>query len=278
MSKAANGGPPLLARQRQERILAWVEEHGAVRVAEIVQSLGVSEMTARRDITELVDRGLVDRVHGGAVALEPAAVEPSFESKSIQYVAEKARIAQAAVPRIRPGEAVALTAGTTTLAVARAISELPHFATLTIVTNSLPAAQVLYDATLKARAEGKTSPTVMLSGGERTPSDALVGLLAIETFQRLRLDWVFAGAHGYDPEVGLMTPNVSEAATNTAMIESARSVVAVLDHTKWGVAGLRSFCHPSRIGVIVTDQQPDASTSEALSAHGISLEVAPNGA
>lgn len=274
MSKAANGGPPLLARQRQERILAWVEDHGAVRVAEIVSSLGVSEMTARRDITELVDRGLVDRVHGGAVALEPAAVEPSFESKSIQYVSEKARIAEVAVPRIRPGEAVALTAGTTTLAVARALTTLPHFATLTIVTNSLPAAQVLYEATLQARAEGKTTPTVMLSGGERTPSDALVGMLAIETFQQLRLDWVFAGAHGYDLEVGLMTPNMSEAATNTAMIEASRTVVAVLDHTKWGVAGLRSFCHPSRIGVIVTDQEPDRATRESLVNHGINLEVA----
>ena len=278
MSKAASDGPPLLARQRQERILAWIAQHGAIRVAEIVHSLGVSEMTARRDITELVERGLVDRVHGGAVSLEPAAIEPSFESKSIQLVEEKARIARLAVPRVRPGQAIALTAGTTTLAVARALTDLPHFATLTIVTNSLPAAQVLYEATAKARADGKPVATVMLSGGERTLSDAMVGLLAVETFRRLRLEWVFAGAHGFDTELGLMTPNMAEAATNTAMIDASRSVVAVLDHTKWGTAGLRSFCHPARIGAIVTDARPDAATAESLTSNGITLEVCDAGA
>ncbi|MDO5700930.1 MAG: DeoR/GlpR family DNA-binding transcription regulator [Bowdeniella nasicola] len=277
MATSQNDGPPLLARQRQEKILQWVDQHGAVRISDIVGTLGISEMTARRDISELVDRGLVDRVHGGAVALEPAALEPSFESKSIQLIAEKARIAAQAVPRVRPGESVALTAGTTTLAVAKALTRLPHFSTLTLVTNSLPAAQVLYDATQRLRAEGKTGATVMLSGGERTPSDALVGLLAVETFERLRLEWVFAGAHGYDPQVGLMTPNMAEASTNVAMIEASRSVVAVLDHTKWAVAGLRSFCHPSRIGVIVTDEEPDAQTCESLSNYGVTLEVAHDG-
>ncbi len=271
MSRDSN--PPLLARQRQERILSWVAEHGAIRVAEIVQTLGVSEMTARRDITELVDRGLVDRVHGGAVALDPVTVEPTFESKSIRLVSEKARIAAAAVKRVRPGDAVALTGGTTTLEVARALVEHPDFSSLTIVTNSLPAAQLLQEAVSGARAEKRAHPTIMLSGGERTPSDALVGLLAVEAFQRLRLDWVFAGAHGYDAELGLMTPNLQEAATNTAMIAAARSVVAVLDHTKWSVPGLRSFCPPERIMAVITDAEPEPAIATALAEADIDVVV-----
>ncbi|MDO5727245.1 MAG: DeoR/GlpR family DNA-binding transcription regulator [Bowdeniella nasicola] len=268
----------LLANQRREWILSWVAQHGAVRVAEVVQSLGVSEMTARRDIADLVNKGLVDRVHGGAIALQAAAIEPTFATKSTQLVREKAAIATAAVTRVRPGQALALTAGSTTLAVAQALARLPHFATLTVVTNSLPAAQVLHEAVTSARHDSRPHPTVMLTGGERTPSDALVGVLSIEAFQTLRLEWVFAGAHGFDRELGLMTPNLAEAATNAAMIRAACTTVAVLDHTKWGIVGLRSFCAPRDLDTIVTDQPAPPDFHHALIDHNIALEVCHDGA
>ena len=93
-------GPQLLARQRQQHILAAVNEHGGVRVAEMVDQLGVSEMTIRRDITGLVRRGLVARVHGGAVAPSRSAQEPAFATKATQHQAEKARIGTLAASRV----------------------------------------------------------------------------------------------------------------------------------------------------------------------------------
>jgi DeoR/GlpR family transcriptional regulator of sugar metabolism len=270
-------GAPLLARQRQDYILGQVAQHGGVRVAEVVDALGVSEMTVRRDITDLVARGLVDRVHGGAVAAAGAAEEPYFRTKESHHQVEKAAIGALAASRVRPGDSVALTGGTTTLAVARALAALPHLGTLTVITNSLPAAQVLHEAAEQARAESRPAPTVLLTGGERTRSDALVGPVAVDTLRTLRVEWAFLGAHGFDPGIGLMTPNLSEAATNAAMVASARTPVAVVDASKWGVLGLRTFCTVQDIAALVTDADPGEATREAAEQHGILLEVAGPG-
>lgn len=278
MVHPADAATPLLARQRQDYVLEQVAEHGGVRVAEVVDALGVSEMTVRRDITDLVARGLVDRVHGGAVAPAGAAMEPPFRTKAVQHTRAKVAIGTLAAARVRPGDSLALTGGTTTLAVARALAALPHLGTLTVITNSLPAARVLSDAVDRARAESRPAPTVLLTGGERTPSDALVGPFAVDALRTLRVEWTFLGAHGFDPDIGLMTPNISEAATNAAMIACARTPVAVLDSSKWGVLGLRTFCPVQEIGVLVTDLPPGEGTLAAVERHGIDLQVAwPDG-
>ena len=200
----------MLARQRQEHILERVATTGGIRVADVVEELGISEMTVRRDITELVTQGLVERVHGGAVAAGPTTLEPRFTAKSTLNLDAKRRIGQAAAEMVRPGDSLALSAGTTTLALAQALTELEHFATLTVITNSLPAAQVLFDAADAARAENRDAPTVVVTGGERTPSNALVGLVAVDALRTMRVEWVFLGAHGFTPEAGLMTPNLLE--------------------------------------------------------------------
>lgn len=267
-------GPQLLARQRQQHILAAVNEHGGVRVAEMVDQLGVSEMTIRRDITGLVRRGLVARVHGGAVAPSRSAQEPAFATKATQHQAEKARIGTLAASRVAAGDAVALSAGTTTLAVARALTAHPDFGTLTFITNSLPAADVLHQAVLQARDGGRPAPTVVLTGGERTPSDALVGPATVDYLRSVRVDWVFLGAHGFDPEVGLMSPNLQEAATNAALVATGRSAIAVLDSTKWGVRGLRTFCELSELAALITDAPPDEATAAAAATYDFSLEIA----
>ena len=107
-------------------------------------------------------------------------MEPRFATKSEQHTNEKRQIALAAAKLVRPQDSLALSGGTTTLAVARALTELEHFPTLTIITNSLPAANLLFDAADTAREQGHPAPTVILSGGERTPSAALVGLTGID--------------------------------------------------------------------------------------------------
>ncbi len=265
----------MLARQRQEFILERVASSGGVRVAEVVEALGISEMTVRRDITELVSQGLVERVHGGAVAAGSTTSEPRFNSKATLNPQAKARIGAAAAALVRPGDSLALSAGTTTLAVAQAITELKHLSTLTIITNSLPAAQLLFDAADAARAESREAPSVLLIGGERTRSNAMVGLIANDALARLRVEWVFLGAHGFLPSDGMMSPNLREAATNQALVEAGRTTVACLDSSKWGILGLRTFCPMEQIGVLVTDVQPDEATLTALDEVGTTLIVAP---
>src|SRR5690625_7411636 len=79
---------------------------------------------------------------------------------------------------------------------------------------------------MQAREAGLPTPSLLLTGGERTPSDALVGPATVDYLRGVWVDWVFLGAHGFDPTGGLMTPNLQEAATNAALLATGRSVVA----------------------------------------------------
>ena len=109
---------------------------------------------------------------------------------------------------MRPGTAIGVTAGTTTWALARYLREVPE---LTVVTNSIPVAEVM-------RHSGRTDPNVVLTGGLRTPSDALVGPVADAAIRSLHVDLLFMGVHGMDEIKGFTTPNLMEAETNRAFV------------------------------------------------------------
>ena len=246
---------PALARQRQTLILERVREQGAVRVADLVRALGVSDMTIRRDLELLHDRGLIEKVHGGAAAIEGSSLfEPGFTVKSSLMQNEKSVIAGSAVSMVAPGTAIAISAGTTTYALARRLIDVPG---LTVLTNSVPVADVL-------SRDGRPDQTVILSGGERTPSDALVGPFAVEVIRSLHVDTVFMGSHGMDYRAGFTTPNILEAETNRALIEASRRLVVLADHTKWGIIGISSVARLEDADTIITDSGLDPAARSQL--------------
>jgi DeoR/GlpR family transcriptional regulator of sugar metabolism len=246
---------PALARQRQTQILERVREEGAVRVADLVRSLGVSDMTVRRDLEVLHERGLIEKVHGGATAIEGSSLfEPGFTVKSTLMQVEKALIAGTAAGLVTPGTAIAISAGTTTFALARRLTDVPG---LTVLTNSVPVADVLYR-------DGRPDQTVILSGGVRTPSDALVGPFAVEVIRSLHVDSVFMGTHGMDSRSGLTTPNILEAETNRALIEAGRRLIVLADHTKWGTIGISSMARLEDADTIITDSGLDPAARSQL--------------
>lgn len=233
----------VLAQQRQASILDRVRRQGGARVADLVRALGVSDMTVRRDIEVLADRGLVAKVHGGAIAVEGATDEPGYAAKAEQQRVEKAAIARTAAGLVKAGTAIGVSAGTTTAALACALLEVPE---LTVVTNSIPVADVFYR-------QGRRDQTVVLTGGTRTPSDALVGPVAIEAAARINLDVLFLGVHGMSVRAGFTTPNLSEADTNRALVASARSLIVLADHTKWDKIGIATMARLPDANILVTD-------------------------
>ena len=246
---------PALARQRQTLILERVREEGAVRVADLVRALGVSDMTIRRDLELLHDRGLLEKVHGGAAAIEGSALfEPGFTVKSTLMQSEKTLIAGSAAVLVTPGTAIAISAGTTTFALARRLTDIPG---LTVLTNSVPVADVLYK-------DGRPDQTVILSGGVRTPSDALVGPFAVKVIRSLHVDTVFMGSHGMDTRAGFTTPNILEAETNRALIEAGRRLIVLADHTKWGTIGISSVARLEDADTIITDNGLDPAARSQL--------------
>src|ERR1051326_8663190 len=130
----------MLAHQRQVRILAELRQAGAVRVSDLTELLGVSDMTVRRDIERLVETGLAHKVHGGAVLSGQVAHEPGFAVKSQLEQSAKHAIAAYAATLIQPGAAIALSAGTTTWAMAPLLVSIPG---LTVVTNSTTVADAI---------------------------------------------------------------------------------------------------------------------------------------
>ncbi|MFG1950124.1 DeoR/GlpR family DNA-binding transcription regulator [Micromonospora sp. NPDC048830] len=236
----------MLARQRQAAILERVRAAGGVRVTELAAEFGVSDMTIRRDLEALHERGLLAKVHGGAtVTGAGSADEPGFRAKSVRQLPEKAAIAAHAAGLVRPGAAVALSAGTTTAELARRLVDVPG---LTVVTNSLPVAEILH-------AGGRPDQTVVLTGGVRTPSDALVGPLAVAAVRSLHLDLLFLGVHGIGERAGFTTPNLLEAETDRALVAAADRLVVLADHTKWGTVGLCSIVELAAADVLVTDDR-----------------------
>ncbi|MEV8532486.1 DeoR/GlpR family DNA-binding transcription regulator [Streptomyces sp. NPDC051211] len=249
-----------LAQQRRAFILETVRRDGAVRVADLVDRLGVSDMTVRRDLDALAARGLLEKVYGGAVAAPGArGEEPGFDAKASLAGPAKAAIAEAAAGLVEPGSVVAVSAGTTACAVAARLLEIPR---LTVLTNSLPVAD-LVRAAARDRGEAE-APALLLTGGSPTPSAALVGPLADLVISSLHVDLLVLGVHGVSEGAGLTTPNLAEAQTNRALVAAARRVVVVADHTKWGVVGLSSFAPLDRIDCFVTDSGMPRPAREAL--------------
>lgn len=254
----------VLARQRQVYILDRIREDGAVKVAELVRDLSVSDMTVRRDLEALHLLGLLEKVHGGATAVPGGSLfEPGFAVKSTLQELEKTAIAIAAARLVEPGSAIGLSAGTTTHALARRLVDIPG---LTVVTNSVPVAEVLYRA-------GRPDHTIILTGGVRTPSDALVGPFAVAALRTVHLDQVFMGVHGMETKTGFTTPNILEAETDRALVEAGRRLVVLADHTKWGVIGISSFARLDQADVLVTDAELTGDARTELEAHVRELVV-----
>jgi DeoR/GlpR family transcriptional regulator of sugar metabolism len=244
---------PLLADQRRAAIRDEVARTGAVRMTDLVARLGVSEMTIRRDITALAEQGHLARVHGGAVAREGSAAEPAFTDKAARAGAQKLAIAAAVADLVGPGTSLGLTAGTTTAAVASALTRLPHLATLNVLTNSPPAADVLFAHPQR--------PAVVVTGGEPTPSAALVGPVAAAVCDSFHLDLLVMGVSGMDAAAGLTSPTLAEAETLTAFVRASRRVVVAADSSKWGTTALRTIVRWDAVDLLVTD---DGLPADAL--------------
>ncbi|GAA1888810.1 DeoR/GlpR family DNA-binding transcription regulator [Streptantibioticus ferralitis] len=267
----------LLAEQRRALILDEVRRRGGVRVNELTRKLNVSDMTVRRDLDALAHQGVVEKVHGGAVPVAEASThEPGFEAKSSLEQGAKEAIARAAAAMVVPGSAIALSGGTTTYALAHHLLDVPD---LTVVTNSVRVADVFHAGQRRGGVSAQSAAragaaTVVLTGGVRTPSDSLVGPVADRAIRSLHFDVLFLGVHGLSVEAGLSTPNLAEAETNRQFVRSARRVVVIADHTKWGTVGLSSFATLEEVDTLVTDAGIPQVLRAEISEHLADLVVA----
>nr|WP_235912414.1 DeoR/GlpR family DNA-binding transcription regulator [Ruania zhangjianzhongii] len=255
----------MLVTDRRRRVLDEVRRYGSVSVRDLAERLEVSAMTIRRDLERLEAGGTLRRVRGGATMPRASDTEElAFAETSNRRITQKEAIARSAAELVHPGMCVGLSGGSTTWTLAR---ELRHVPDLTIVTNSL---RIGDEFTV-----GDARRTVILTGGIRTPSDALVGPVAVRALEQLHCDLVFMGVHGMDLGAGFTTPNLMEAETNRALVRSTRRLVVVADHSKWGKIGLSTIAELAAAHVLVTDDHLPTGARDDLASRIGQVLVAP---
>jgi DeoR family fructose operon transcriptional repressor len=262
----------MYAEERQDRVVALLERTGRVAVVGLAREFDVTTETVRRDLAQLEARGVLRRVHGGAVrASRSTRAEESLDARGAHNTAAKARIADAAmglIPATFQGS-VAIDAGTTTGLVADRIAawspDVPG-RTLVVVTHSMVVAQTV-----------SRNPAVevqLLGGRLRGITSAAVGPATLGQLSRLRPDIAFIGANGIHAEFGLSTPDEEEAAVKTALTRGSRRAVALVDASKAGEEALVGFAALDEIDTLVTDAAPDGRLADALAAAEVEVMVA----
>lgn len=249
---------------RHRAILERLEDAGEVVVAELSASLAVSDVTIRKDLRDLERQSLLKRVHGGAVRTHRSKWNPPMVAREGSNAHAKGAIAAAALRFVSDGDTLILDAGSSTLALARALRG--RAANLTIITNSFPVVAELSDE--------PGCELITLGGSVRPHSLATIGPLAVAGLERLHADVVFLGATGADEERGLCTPNLIEAEVKAAMVRSATRRVALVDGSKIGAANLAPYCAWEQLDALVTDVPVPADFARRLVAAGVELVVA----
>jgi DeoR family transcriptional regulator of aga operon len=231
---------------RAEQILRALQTNGSVSIQELVKTLCVSVATVRRDLQDLEQRGLLRRVHGGAISIAPLFYEPfrndsSFQEQFGRLAAEKRRIASAAAELIQDGDTIMLTAGTTTTEIVRSM----HRRGVSVVTTAVNVAMEL---------SKRRDVNVIVTGGYlRGDWFSLVGPPAAATISSLYPAIAFLGATGVDSERGLTSYDPEEAAINQLIVRQARRKVAVADHTKLGIVASCLICSIEAVDLLITD-------------------------
>ncbi|GAA2697197.1 DeoR/GlpR family DNA-binding transcription regulator [Nonomuraea recticatena] len=252
----------MLSEKRRNQLLEYVRHRRSVGVEDLAELLGVSLSTVRRDLDEMDERGLLRRVHGGAVAIDDHAPrENSVDERAVRNLEEKKRIAARAVELITPGSTILLTGGSTTAQMVPHLSAVPD---ITVVTNSVAIAHAI----------GTTSETLqvlVLGGLLRNLELSLLGHLTSQALADIHIDLAFFSAYGIDPGYGILGANLAEAETDRNMIKAARHLTVLADHSKFNQRSAVRIAPISAVGTVVTDNRASDEAVAALRARDITV-------
>ncbi len=229
----------MLKEERQQAILDWLHQAGRVVVTDLMSRLNVSEDTVRRDLNDLAELGLLQRVHGGALPRSPS---HPYEQRVQEASTTRRALAEAAAGLIHDGQVVLMDSGSSVLAVA---TSLPISLHATIVTNSIPVvAALMHHPEIEVQ---------VLGGRLKKEAQAMLGVPVVESLRQFRADLCVLGVCSLHPDIGISMLDMEEAYVKRAMIEQAAEVVAVADVAKLGTAAPFVIGPLSALTYLVTD-------------------------
>ena len=257
----------MLSEQRYEEILNLLNREGSVKATALCKLLGTSRETIRRDLENMEAKGMLRRIHGGAMkvdtSLEKSLSYTSFNKRKEEQWHSKEEIAEEAVNYICEGQAIALDSGTTALLLAKAIKGRVH--SLTVVTNSLAVANELADC------EGIT---LVLTGGIYRPDEeAFVSDVATLIFSKINVDTFFLTTCGISVERGITYQRMDEILVQNRMMEAAEKTIVIADSSKLGVNSLVKMCEIDQISMIITDAGASHDQIAAFRKAGVEMVI-----
>jgi DeoR family transcriptional regulator, aga operon transcriptional repressor len=253
----------LLKEERQKLILDALEENNRVTVPELAARFGTSEVTIRRDLSDLAAGGKLIRAHRGALKVTPAPPEPPVVQRMTLEHELKESIAAAALDLVSDGDSIFIGSGSTMGVFARRLACKRR---LTVFTNALNIAADL------AGCEGEI--TVVVTGGVvRAAELSLLGHIAELTLPEIRVNKIFMGAQALSIENGWTTDAMPEVQTTRRIFEMSPELVVLADHTKLGRSAAAYIAPLQRITTLVTDGGADPGFLASARALGVKVVV-----
>lgn len=235
---------------RKSQILELARHEGMVSVEELAARFDVTTQTIRRDLTELSEAGRLERVHGGAIM--PANLRnPSYRARRVMQEDAKEAIAKLCARQIPANASVLLNIGTSTEAVARALSTREN---LTVVTNNLNVADIL--------AANESCRIIVTGGMLRREDGGLVGDLTTDTIRQFKVDYAVIGTSALDLDGNLLEFDLQEVRASRAIIEFSARTFVVVDKSKLDRSAPVRIASLREVDAVFTDGLPEALCSK----------------
>ena len=252
----------MLASERRRLILERVAEFQSIEAQALADELEVSVMTIRRDIKRLEQDGFLRQTYGGATFHITKSVELGFNSRALQFSAQKRLIGAFAAQIVEPGQTLFLGEGTTTSQFAQFLPPHPH---VQVITASLSHASLLCSRNIRV---------IVLGGKLHSEELIMTGPIAEATLNRFYADICILGAAGVDPEVGITELDYEVAALHRLMMERSRHVIVLADHSKLGFRAPAVVAPVSMVTTLVTDEGARQEILDQLQVGSIQVVLA----
>ncbi|MGA9531771.1 MAG: DeoR/GlpR family DNA-binding transcription regulator [Anaerolineales bacterium] len=249
---------------RRDLIAQKVLELGRIQVSDLVQEFGMTDTSIRNDLTILEERGLLRRVHGGAVSTNRSIQLAAYDTRLELHREQKVHIAAAAADRLHSADIALLDSGTSVQYLAR---QLParggRSGRLRIVTNSIPVLEEI---------GGWAPHNLLMLGGIFLPEhQATVGPETLRGLQQFNATCAFLGCDGLTLDGGITSAHPLVAEVGRVMAERADQVIVLADSSKLGQAGFVPIVPMDQIDVLITDTGVPSNLVDGLRAQDVEV-------
>ncbi len=249
--------------ERQNKILALARENGRVDVEDLSGSFDVSPQTIRKDLNELCDKQLLQRIHGGAI-VGSSIENVSYEARRLLAPESKKAIGKCAAELIPDNSSLLINIGTTTEQVAHSLSD--HRGLL-VISNNVNAVDIM---------KNFLGVELIIAGGQVRRSDGgIVGGAAVDFINQFKVDYAVIGVSAIDEDGALLDYDFREVRVAQAIIKNSRHVILVADTIKLERSAPIRIGHVSQVDTIVTDEDLPKKLQDICKEHGLNVVVAP---